>query len=260
MASLRQLPAVGRDDVRVAVALFVLLAGLVVGLAVRRVVRGSLSAAGVPEAVEGTSFDRTARRLGTTTVGLFAEMSAWFVYGLAVLVALRVAHLLPIEVFWARLTGFVPNLFLAALALGVGFVVGDKAQLTVSEHLRGVKLPEISVLPRAVKYSVIYVAALVALRQVGVATGALVLLFGVYAAGVLLFAGLALRDILPAGAAGIYLLLNQPYSIGDTIAVDGHRGVVQEIDVFVTLVEDDGSQYVIPNHLVLRSGVVRELD
>lgn len=245
---------------RFVLALVILLLGLLIGLFLRRAVRRGLDGAGVSDAVEGTSFDRWARHAGFSTVRLFAELTAWFVFGLAVLFALRVGAFLPDEVYWLRLTSFLPNLFLAIVVLAAGLVVGDKAALWTSERLSGVKLPEVTVLPGLVRWSVLYVAILVALSQVGAATGPLLVLLAVYAAAVLIAVGLAVRDLLPAIAAGVYVLLNEPYAIGDRIAVGDHEGVVQEIDVYVTTIEDDSRQYVVPNHLVLRNGVVRVLE
>ena len=119
------------------------------------------------------------------------------------------------------------------------------------------KLPEIGIVPRVVKYSIVYLAALVALGQIGIAVEALIVLFAAYVVALILFGALAFKDLLAAGAAGIYLLLNQPYGIGDNVEIGRRRGVVQEVTVFVTHVEDDGKEYIVPNHLVFREGVVR---
>jgi small-conductance mechanosensitive channel len=40
------------------------------------------------------------------------------------------------------------------------------------------------------------------------------------------------------------------------VAIGDHEGIVQEVDVFVTHVEADDREYVVPNHLVFRRGVV----
>jgi small-conductance mechanosensitive channel len=69
--------------------------------------------------------------------------------------------------------------------------------------------------------------------------------------------GLALRDFLAAGAAGVFLLLNEPYSIGDEVRIGDRSGIVQEIDMFVTSVENEESEYIIPNHRIFQEGVVR---
>lgn len=247
-------------EFRYVLAVAVLLVGWVLGYFVGRVNKRLLVAANVPEAVEGTTFERTVQSLGTSTVAVFARLSSWFVYGVSIVIALHVARLLLADVFIVRATTFIPDLFLAVLVLAVGFVVADKAELVVSERLRGVKVPEIGVVPRAVKYSVVYVAFLVAAGQIGISTAALLVLLAAYAAALILFVALALRDVLAASAAGVYLLLNQPYSIGDTIEVGDREGVVQEVDVFVTHIENDDREYIVPNHLAFREGVVRVRD
>jgi small-conductance mechanosensitive channel len=135
-------------------------------------------------------------------------------------------------------------------------LLSDKAELVVSERLRSVKVPEISVLPKAVKYTIVFVALLVALSQVGIAVDALLVLLLAYVAAIILFTAVATRHLLTSAAAGIYLLLKQPYGIGDRVAIGEHEGIVQEVDVFVTRVESDDREYVLPNHLVFRRGVV----
>jgi len=38
--------------------------------------------------------------------------------------------------------------------------------------------------------------------------------------------------------------------------VAGERGIVQEVDLFVTHIEADGEDHVVPNHSVFRDGIV----
>ncbi|RLM82197.1 mechanosensitive ion channel family protein, partial [Halobellus sp. Atlit-38R] len=107
-----------------------------------------------------------------------------------------------------------------------------------------------------VKYSVVYVATLIALGQVGVQTLALIVLLAAYAFALVLFAARATKDLVASAAAGVFLLLRQPYGIGDEVRVAGERGVVQEVDLFVTHIETDGEEHVLPNHAVFREGIV----
>lgn len=244
-------------DFRYVFAVVVLLVGGIAGYLVGVANKRLLQAAGVPEAVEGTPFERTARSLGTSTVSLVARLSSWFIYGVTILISLHVARLLDTRSFWIRVTNFVPDLFIAVLVFIVGFVVADKAELIVGERLRSIKLPEVGIIPRVVKYSIVFVAALMALGQIGVMTNALLILLGAYALALIVFGVVAFKDLLASATAGIYLLLNQPYGIGDEIAVDQQRGIVQEVDVFVTHVENDGEEYIIPNKAVFEAGIVR---
>jgi len=242
------------------VAVLVLIAGIVLGYLVWRASRQFMRELGIDEAVEGTPFERTARRFGTSTIGLFSNLAAMFVYIVAITVALNIARLVNPTAFWTRLTAFLPDLFVAVFALIIGLIAGDKLKLVVSERLRSVKLPEATVLPQAVKYSVFFLAVLVALGQLGVDTMALLILLAAYAFGVVFLCGLALKDLLTAAAAGLYLLLTEPYSIGDEVIVDDHRGIVQEVGVLVTHVESEGEEYIIPNQRVFQSGIVRVRD
>ncbi|WP_115863302.1 mechanosensitive ion channel domain-containing protein [Halorussus litoreus] len=249
-----------REEFQFVLALLILVAGGIAGYVIGRLNHRILTAAGVPEAVERTPFERTAQSLGTDTVTLVARLSSWFIYGVVVLIALNVAELLNARLFWSGVLTFIPDLFIAILVFIVGFVVADKAELVVSERLRSVKLPEVGIVSRTVKYTIVFLAALVALAQVGVAVTALLILLAAYALAVILFAAVALKDLLRSSAAGVYLLLNQPYGIGDEVRVGEDRGIVQEVDMFVTRIESDGEEYIVPNSRVFEDGVVRIRD
>ena len=241
---------------RIWLALLVLVFGLIVAYLVGVINRRLLRRAGIPEAIEGTTFERTAHEFDTSTVRILAKLSSYFIAAVAIIVALTVAEVQYLEQFWSGVAAFLPRLFVASIVLIVGIVVGDKAELLVAERLRGIKLPELSVLPPLVKYSVVYVAVLIALGQVGVQTLALIVLLAAYAFAVVLFAAMATKDLVASAAAGMFLLLREPYSIGDEVRVAGQRGIVQEVDLFVTHIEADGEDHVVPNHSVFRDGIV----
>lgn len=240
---------------RLLLAGLVLLLGVVLGWIAGRVNERLLRRAGVPQVVEGTAFERTMHSFGTSTVSVIGSLSMWFVIGVAVLAALSVAQVSYMQLFLGQVTALLPQLFLATIVLIIGMVVGDKLELVIGERLRGIKLPEIALMPKLAKYSVVYIAVLVALGQIGVATTALVVLLGVYAFAIVVFGAVAFRDLLRSGAAGLYLLLNQPYGIGDEVSIGDDAGVVQEVTMFVTRVEDDDGEYIVPNRRVLEEGI-----
>lgn len=243
--------------VQFALPLGVLAIGLLVGFVAGRFTRRFLGWVGVPGAVEGTAFERAANRVGTSTVGLVSVVVTLFVYVVTLGVVLQLGGVLGAPAYVPLVTSYLPQVFVAVLVLITGIIVGDKAELTVSERLQNVRLARVSPLPALVKYSVFYIAGLVALSQLGVATDALVVLLAAYLFALVFLGGLAFKDLLASGGAGVYLLLTQPYSIGDRIEVEGRRGIVQEIEVFVTHIESEGEEYIVPNRRVVRNGVVR---
>jgi len=72
-----------------------------------------------------------------------------------------------------------------------------------------------------------------------------------------LVVGLSLQDILKNFFAGIYILVERPFRIGDTVQIEEHTGVVQEISFRTTqLRTDDGREVVVPNATLMTSPVV----
>ncbi len=242
------------------IAIIVLSLGFVVGYLVGRLNEELLTAAGLPNAVEGTPFERTAQSIGTSTVNLVARVSSWFIYGIAVITAIHIAQPFDTDALWEAVIWFVPQAFIAVFVLILGFIVADKTELIISEYLRGVKLPEVSIIPKLVKYTVLYITLIIALGQIGVHILALIVLLAVYAVAVVFVGAFAFKEFLLSSAAGIYLLLNQPYSIGDRVRIGENTGIVQEVDLFVTKIESDSEEYIIPNRLVFENGIVRLRD
>lgn len=241
----------------VVLALIVLMLGIALGAAVGRINKQILMTAGIEDAVEGTPFERTARSIGTSTVSLIARVTSWFIYGVTILTAIHISGLFDAPTFWFGVAEFIPRLFVAVLVMIAGFIVADKAELATSERLRDIKLPEISLLPLVVKYSVLYIALLIALGQIGVNTTALLVLLTVYVFGLVLISAVAFKDFLSSGAAGMYLLLNQPYAIGDEVRIGERQGIVQEMDLLTTRIENDDAEFIVPNRLVFEDGIAR---
>lgn len=238
-------------------ALLVLGVGLIAGLILGRLTIRVLHFAKVDQVVEGTGTERWLQRMGTSTVHVVGRLVAAFTVIGAVLSAFLQIGAIRGDVFWSLATAWLPHLFVAILVVVIGIIVADKVEILVSDRLQAIKLPEVLIIPSIIKYTIIFVAALIALGQVGVHTLALLVILSVYVFGVLFLGAVALRDLLSSGAAGVYLFLEEPYTIGDRITIGEASGIVQEITLFVTKVENAESEYIVPNHQVLRDGVVR---
>lgn len=69
--------------------------------------------------------------------------------------------------------------------------------------------------------------------------------------------GLSLQDILKNFFAGVWVLVERPFRIGDTIEVSGYSGRVEEISFRTTqLRTDDGREVIVPNGTFMTSAVV----
>lgn len=241
-----------REPLVLALAVFV---GVVVlGYVFGQLTKQVLTAIGIGDVVEGTAFDRTAQGLGSSTVSVVSRLSSWFIYAVGVLLALYVAGVLELYLLIGELAWLLPRAFIALFVVIVGIIAGDKVDLLIDERLRSVKFPEVGLVGTIAKYSVIYVAVLIALGQLGIATNALLVLLAVYVFGLVFLVAVAGRDLLASGAAGLYLFLNEPYGIGDRVRIGDRSGVVQEVELFVTRIEDDDTEYIVPNRTVFEEG------
>ncbi|MBW8192526.1 mechanosensitive ion channel family protein [Neiella marina] len=103
-------------------------------------------------------------------------------------------------------------------------------------------------LANMVKIIVITIVVVMTLNQVGIAITPFVAAIGAASLG----AGLAFQGLLSNYAAGLTIILTRLFTIGNTIRVQGVHGVVKDIKLAHTLLEnEDGEEILIPNkHIV----------
>lgn len=235
--------------------------GLVIGYFFGQFVERTLTALGINDTMAGSEFESGLNKLRLSTVSLFSHLSSWFVYILSVFIGANIMGYFDQTFFWDTTFRFLPQIFTAIVVLLIGVVLADKSALLIQDRLEEFKLPRLVVLPNIAKYTIVYIASLVALGQIGIETTALIGLLVVYVFGLILFGAIATRRLLAAGASGIYILLIEPYEIGDSITIGEKSGVVQEVEVLFTYLEtDDGTEYIVPNNKVFDYGIRRDID
>ena len=110
------------------------------------------------------------------------------------------------------------------------------------------------VLGRLVQAGIITLGVLVALVIIipSFQIGQIVQLLGISSVAV----GFAFRDVLQNFLAGILILFNQPFRIGDQIVVGGFEGTVESIETRATYIRTyDGRRVVIPNSTLFNGSV-----
>ncbi|MCC2604083.1 mechanosensitive ion channel family protein [Planctobacterium marinum] len=99
-----------------------------------------------------------------------------------------------------------------------------------------------------VKITILVMIAIICLNMIGISITPFVAAIGALGLG----AGLAVQGLLSNYGAGFNIILARPFVVGDTIRVEGAAGVVREITLAFTKLEDeDGVEILIPNrHIV----------
>ena len=98
------------------------------------------------------------------------------------------------------------------------------------------------------KMLIVVMISIVALSKLGISVTPFIAAIGAVSLG----AGLALQGLLANYAAGFNIILIRPFVVGDTIEVQGVTGIVKEVLLAHTVIEDeDNAEITIPNkHIV----------
>jgi small conductance mechanosensitive channel len=141
---------------------------------------------------------------------------------------------------------------LAALAiLIIGYMIAQITVKIVRGALKRSRVRDNVLLIRftlgAIKWTIMIFVLITALAQLKINVGALVA--GVGVAGFVI--GFALKDVLANFASGVLLIVRQPFKEGNFVQVGGEKGIIEELNVFSTVLRTpDNKVVVLPNSKV----------
>ncbi|GAB4528177.1 MAG: hypothetical protein Kow0063_04130 [Anaerolineae bacterium] len=119
---------------------------------------------------------------------------------------------------------------------------------SLDERLKDIEIDsrEMKVLDRVLDYILIIIGAVITLSLLGISE---LLYSALTAAGVIsIIIGFAVKDVAANFISGIFILIDQPFVIGDFIEIGSYKGTVSKISLRSTqLVTFDGPVVTIPN-------------
>jgi small conductance mechanosensitive channel len=149
---------------------------------------------------------------------------------------------------WAK---FVEGILLLLL----GFVIASVVRRLIRNELKRPHIDQqVALLISRIVYLAVVLLGVIAFftRWFGSPT----LVFGGFGFLALAFS-LAFQDILKNFIAGIFMLLERPFRLGDEITVDNHTGIVENIEMrATTLRTSEGEQVITPNSLVYTGTII----
>jgi len=151
-----------------------------------------------------------------------------------------------IDKMYGYLIQYGLNFVAALLIFVIGKWVARVASNLLEKALVKAKVEKtLAAFGKNISYFVILVfVAIAALNKMGVETNSFMAVIG--AAG--LAVGLALQGSLSNFAAGVMMILFQPFKIGDRVEAGGAVGTVSEIQIFSTIIlTDDKKKIIVPN-------------
>jgi len=148
-----------------------------------------------------------------------------------------------------RLAQLLVNLFWAAIAILIAVLVVRIARKVVRRVLLRAHVPAnvVELAGNGVTLVTVTITVAVLLSDFGVPPTAVVTAFSLATAGIVF----AFQDLLKNLIAGIYLLVEHPFTIGDHIRVRDVEGVVQTVNVRTTALNtNDGTIVMVPNNII----------
>ncbi len=159
--------------------------------------------------------------------------------------------------FGAMVVGYTPKILLAFIIFYFGFKLIDKGMLLLEKVMRHNSFDEdlrpfiITLLGLLLKL----VVAISAVDLLGIKTTSFVAMLAAASFAV----GLALQGSLSNFASGILILFFKPFRTGDMISIGDNIGVVQEIQIFNTILKTIHRRLIVIPNSILTSEVVENI-
>jgi small conductance mechanosensitive channel len=156
---------------------------------------------------------------------------------------------------WDGFIAHLPSIVTGLLAVVVFYLIARLVRLISARSLKKIKLSEhaASLVSRIIFVGVMVFGVVVSLAIMGVNAGALVASLGLVSVGI----GFALKDVIENFLAGIIIILQKPFVIGDVVLVGDIEGMVEEVRVRDTVIcMYDGRQVFVPNAYIFSKAVI----
>lgn len=150
---------------------------------------------------------------------------------------------------------FLPKIIAALVIFIVGLYLTSVLTRLVRKGLqqREVNAEAEKAITQVTRWALLVLVAVTALQQVDFDLTAFITGLGIIGFTV----GFALKDISENFVAGLMLLLQRPFDLGDVVKIEDYRGRISDVSLRATEMETlDGEDVILPNGLVYTSPIV----
>lgn len=188
-------------------------------------------------------------------IGIFMLLNLWGLPGDFMLSAAKKL------LFGFKIGGIEISLLAIVLGIAVFFASLTLVRI-VRKHLAENVLPKID-MDDGVKHSVVsgisfigfIISVLLAITSIGVDLTNLAFIAGALSVGI----GFGLQDVIKNLVAGIIILLERPFKVGDWVVLSGVEGTIKQINIRSTeLLSFDKTSVIIPNATLISSAVTNK--
>ncbi|NMC58707.1 MAG: mechanosensitive ion channel [Candidatus Methanofastidiosa archaeon] len=240
-------------------SIFILVAGFFIGKSLGKGARILIRNTGIDKALKKTEAEKVSERIGFKVLKFIEEFISWIVYIVAIFLAFEVLNIPVLRDSMGMFIGYVPNIIVSFFIVILGLVVADKIALFVEKVFEDTNIPKYWFFGKGVRYFIYILVGTMALTQLKVSTGILVITITIILVLWSTIVILGMKNIIPNFFSGIFIVFYRHINVGDKIEVEDTKGVVEEVSlVFTKIKRDDGKYVMIPNSKILENVITKE--
>lgn len=237
----------------------VLIIAYVVGRLFARLVAEVLKKLEFERLTKKSEAERIAGRFGMSLIGLIEVVSRWTIYLIGLQLAAKTAGLELVNDLMQRVVNYMPNLILALIIFIVGILVAEKLGDFVQGLAEDEKVPRFWLLGNLARYTIYLLVVIMALSQLGISTEVLIIVTASIFATMGVVIVLGMRDAAPNIVAGMHLLYEKNFNVGDTIKTGEYEGIIEDIGYVKSVIKTKEGEYVvIPNSELMRGIIIKK--
>ncbi len=192
-------------------------------------------------------------------IELIGDIVKWSIYIITLAVVVQTLGFTTLAVLFGQVIAFIPRIILAILIVIIGFMIADFFGRIFDEG--AMKIFDDELLAKfsggIVKYSISMIAVIISLSLIGLDINAMLILFTAMLSIVVILFSMSLKDIMPNFSAGMHV--KNTFKVGERIKVRGYSGVIEHIGPYSVTLLDRKKQITIPNSILLKEPVEREV-
>ena len=168
-------------------------------------------------------------------------------YGAGSVFYKNISENVAINTLYQKIPALIKTIQIATIACLLNYLIGLMLKKLLSKSKRGMTITTLVV--SFLKYFIAIVAVFLILGAWGVDTRALLASAGILG----LIIGLGAQSMIADILAGISIVFEGEFQVGDIVVIDGWRGTVEEIGIRTTKIKDAGGNVKIVNNSAISS-------
>lgn len=147
----------------------------------------------------------------------------------------------------------VLDLAIATAIILIGLIIAKSISLNTKRFLRDkIAIEHLEIIVKVTFYTLVFLVMLIALPFFGLKPSGILVTGGVFGLAI----GFASQNIVGNFISGIFLLIERPIKMGNTVSIDGNQGTVEDIHIMSTTLRGfDGLFIRLPNQKVFTANI-----